>query len=199
MNIINEERITTIKIKRSEFIGHLHYAETVENARAYIASISKKHHNATHNCWAYVVGEKGEYAHSSDNGEPSGTAGKPILRMLQKYDLTHVACVVTRYYGGVKLGVRGLIEAYGEAAENSIREKDLTRLVKTFSYIIEVNYKDFDTLKYQLEKLSVSLGSAEYSDKVVVEATVEDKDVGELDVFLKEMERSGNLSFIPKE
>ncbi|MGB4096154.1 MAG: YigZ family protein, partial [Acetomicrobium sp.] len=102
-----------LTIRRSRFIGHLRVAGSVEEAKKIIREISKEHSNATHNCWAYKVGVDFPQKHYSDGGEPSGTAGKPILGEIERANLTNAVIVVTRYFGGIKLGVRGLIEAYG--------------------------------------------------------------------------------------
>src|SRR5687768_10618077 len=109
--IIDRDFEAEVKIKNSVFICHLRPAQTVEEAKAFISEISGQYKDATHNCWAYITGKNGDIFHSSDAGEPAGTAGKPILNTLNKYRLTNISAVVTRYYGGVKLGVRGLIDA----------------------------------------------------------------------------------------
>ena len=110
-----------LTIRRSRFIGHLRVAGSVEEAKKIIREISKEHSNATHNCWAYKVGVDFPQKHYSDGGEPSGTAGKPILGEIERANLTNAVIVVTRYFGGIKLGVRGLIEAYGQTAREAIK------------------------------------------------------------------------------
>lgn len=106
-----------IKIKRSRFIGTIDYTPTLENASGFVSEISKEFHDATHNCYAYKVGFGHELVfRSSDNGEPSGTAGRSILEALDKYDLIDTTIVVTRYYGGIKLGTGGLSRAYRDTA-----------------------------------------------------------------------------------
>ena len=129
-----------LEIKRSEFIGHIKRVSTVEEARAYIESVRKTYHDARHVCWAYRLGLIGEPYRANDDGEPSGTAGKPIHGILVSLGLTEVIVLVVRYFGGVKLGTSGLIEAYREAALAALtdvprRECILTeRLRLTFSY-----------------------------------------------------------------
>src|SRR3989339_351950 len=98
---VDRQRIKMIKIKRSVFVCTLDHVESIEKAKAFISRISKENKTATHNCWAYILGEKGEMFHSSDAGEPSGTAGKPMLSILKNYHMTQIAAVVTRYFGGV--------------------------------------------------------------------------------------------------
>ncbi len=108
------------KIKRSVFVCRLSYADTIDAAKNFISKVSKEYKTATHNCWAYVVGDSAQISHCSDAGEPPGTAGKPMLNTLLSHNMTCTAAVVTRYYGGVKLGVRGLIEAYALAVDQTI-------------------------------------------------------------------------------
>ena len=100
------------KIQKSTFIGHLKHITDFDSAKHFIHEINDLHSQATHNCYAYIFGKNGETSFSSDAGEPSGTAGKPILNMLLRHEMTNAVIVITRYFGGVKLGVRGLIEAY---------------------------------------------------------------------------------------
>jgi len=125
MHAIEKQMKYEIKIKKSLFIGYLKHVNDAEAARNFIREIKKLHKQANHNCSAYIVGN---ICFSSDDREPRGSAGRPILNMLRRYEMTNVVLVVTRYFGGVELGIRGLIEAYGKVAEETIRaiEKDLS-------------------------------------------------------------------------
>ncbi|MDZ4182239.1 MAG: YigZ family protein, partial [Candidatus Cloacimonadaceae bacterium] len=109
---VSEISYTAQKIQRSEFIAWLYPAQNVDQARELIAAHNKAHADATHNCYAYVIGFDRETQYYSDAGEPSGTAGKPMLNALLSASMTNVLAIVTRHFGGIKLGVRGLIEAY---------------------------------------------------------------------------------------
>ncbi|HNZ65740.1 MAG: YigZ family protein [Planctomycetes bacterium] len=170
---INQTQEVTYKVERSEFIAYLVYVDSVEQAKEEISTRSKKMYRATHNCWAYIVGDEGELFHCSDAGEPSGTAGLPILRVLQKYNLTNIATIVTRYFGGVKLGVRGLIDAYSQVVELAIQPEQLLPLIKLFSCKIKVHYSQLDYLKYQLQQLQVTIDHAEYTDSVLLHVSVD--------------------------
>ena len=110
----------TIIIKKSRFIGYASPAETEEEATRFIEQIQKKHWDANHNCYAYQIGQHDEIQKSNDNGEPAGTAGKPILEVIKKEGLKNVVVVVTRYFGGVLLGAGGLIRAYGQTAREGL-------------------------------------------------------------------------------
>jgi uncharacterized YigZ family protein len=109
-----------IIIERSRFIAHVHRAETEEQAQEFIQQIKKKHWDATHNCSAYLIGENNQIQKANDDGEPSGTAGVPILEVLKKKNLKDTVVVITRYFGGIKLGAGGLIRAYGKATSEGI-------------------------------------------------------------------------------
>lgn len=113
-----------IKIQRSRFIGHIEPCDSEQRAKEILKKIREKHNKATHNCWAYII-ELNNYKieHCSDNGEPPGTAGRPILGAIKRSGLVNVMLIVTRYFGGKKLGVRGLIDAYGLTAEKTINLK----------------------------------------------------------------------------
>jgi uncharacterized YigZ family protein len=193
---VDKERIVEIKIKRSKFIAHLFYAETIKDAKNYISEISGKHNLANHNCWAYIVGDNANIFHSSDAGEPSGTAGQPMLNMLKKYEMTNIACVVTRYFGGVKLGIRGLIEAYGEAVEAAIKSEKLIKLVKTKEYSIETNYAFAETLKYKISQLEAKLIEIQYSDLVLMKFQVEMHLSANLEKYLNELSSAGKLKLL---
>lgn len=123
-----------IEVKKSRFICTVGRAATDAEARAFIASVKKQYWDANHNCSAYVVGERRETQRSSDDGEPSGTAGVPMLDVLLKRELTDTVAVVTRYFGGTKLGAGGLIRAYGQAvsqtvdAVGTIQRKEITQV-----------------------------------------------------------------------
>jgi len=154
---VTKDRKKELKIRRSTFIAHLHYATTMQEAKEFISQISAEHKTANHNCWAYIVGEKGETFHSSDAGEPSGTAGQPMLNALKKHDMTNIVAVVTRYFGGVKLGVRGLIDAYGESVTAAIKMLPLKKLVKLSSYKICCGYEHAEQIKYKVEQLNAEI------------------------------------------
>ncbi len=125
-----------MKEKGSEFIGHLSPAEDRESAEEYLNNIRTRFHDATHNCFAYRIDEN--LFRYSDDGEPSGTAGKPILSMIDKYNLKNVILVVTRYFGGTKLGTGGLIRAYSRCAEETIGKASIRR--KYNFRILEAEY-----------------------------------------------------------
>ena len=192
---IEHGRTTTIKIKRSIFICTLEYVESIEKAKNFISRISKENKTATHNCWAYILGEKGDIFHSSDAGEPSGTAGKPMLNTMKSHGMTNIAAVVTRHFGGVKLGVRGLIEAYSVSVKNTIELKKLKKLVQTISILIEVSYEFNDTLLNQIKNYLVQIKNTAYTDKIVHTIEIELKNLAKVERLLSEYQSRGKLKF----
>ncbi len=147
-----------IEIDRSRFIGSVANAATVEDARAFIDAVSAEFADATHNCWAYVVGPPGSTSHvgMSDDGEPHNTAGRPMLNVLLHADVGDVVAVVTRYYGGTKLGRGGLVRAYGAGVQAALdlaaraERVDWTHWVLTFDYAakagLERHYEAFEVV-----------------------------------------------------
>ncbi|WDP90104.1 MAG: YigZ family protein [Desulfobacter sp.] len=189
-------RITEIKIKRSRFICSLAYAESMEAAKAFITSVAKDNHTATHNCWAYVVGDKGQFCHSSDAGEPAGTAGKPMLNTLQSHGMTCTAAVVTRYFGGVKLGVRGLIEAYAQSVAAAIDSAPLVKLVKTETIMVALPYGMNDTFLSRIKTFKVEVAHTDYGEQVDHTLSVEAQDLSAFKTFLNEYKNQGLLNYI---
>jgi uncharacterized YigZ family protein len=190
---IEKDRRTETKIKRSTFIANLHFVDSMKEAKDYISKITAEHKTANHNCWAYIIGEKGETFHSSDAGEPSGTAGLPMLNTLKKHNMTNIVAVVTRYFGGVKLGIRGLIDAYSQSVENAIAESPLKKLVKTSEFNITTTYDFGEILKHKITNMGATISDIEYSEKIKLKITIEDHDKEVLEKYLKEMERAGKI------
>ena len=193
---VANDRKKELKIKRSTFIAHLHYVTTMQEAKIYISLVADEHKTANHNCWAYIVGDKGETFHSSDAGEPSGTAGQPMLNALKKHEMTNVVAVVTRYFGGVKLGIRGLIEAYGDAVEAAIEEYPLKKLIHLRSYKITCGYDLAEQLKYKIEQLNAGIDNVDYAADVTISISIEEHIKDDLEKYLLELERAGKLKII---
>ncbi|RBP91519.1 putative YigZ family protein [Cytobacillus firmus] len=164
-----------IEIERSRFIAHVARAETTDEALEFIQKIKKKHSNATHNCSAYLIGENDQIQKANDDGEPSGTAGVPILEVLKKKKLKDTVVVITRYFGGIKLGAGGLIRAYGNATSEGILaagivERTLMRVIHT-----KVDYTWLGKLENELRSSTAyTLKEIHYLDMVEIETYVED-------------------------
>lgn len=142
---IAQDGIVEEEIKKSRFICHLKRVTTEEEARAYITSIKKQHHKANHSCSAMIIGEKSEIKRSSDDGEPSGTAGVPMLTVLEKQELTNVVAVVTRYFGGIKLGAGGLIRAYAGSVAGAVAELGRVEVKEQDGLLLQLTYPQYQT------------------------------------------------------
>ncbi|GAB6188271.1 hypothetical protein JCM30566_00100 [Marinitoga arctica] len=175
---------TTIKIKRSEFIGNVKKVHTEEAAKEFIKEISTKYRNATHNCWAYKIDDiKFNY---SDDGEPSGTAGKPIFGVIEKYNLKNIAIVVTRYFGGVKLGVRGLIDAYSQCAEKTIKSSKIGKYINLKIYQVITDYSKYAEIERLLKRLNGwNIIKNEFMAEVTFEIAIEENREEEIWLILK--------------
>ncbi len=163
---IAASRQAELKIKRSVFICHIGHTATISDAKEFIAVTAKENKTATHNCWAYVIGSKGDVFHCSDAGEPSGTAGRPMLQALHHHRLTDVAAVVTRFFGGVKLGVRGLIDAYGQVVRQAVAGAPLHRVTDDRNFEIEVAYPFNEAFLQQLSTYGGTILHSEYKETV---------------------------------
>lgn len=180
-----------LKIRRSEFTCRLARTDTIEAAKAFISKISKENKTATHNCWAYVVGDAGQISHSSDAGEPSGTAGKPMLNVLISQRMTRVTAVVTRQYGGVKLGIRGLIQAYSEAVEAALSAAKKVRLIQADLVRIQVPYDCNDPLLSQVRRFSATIAHSDYTEQIIHEILVEKHQSADFSQMLSQFEPQG--------
>lgn len=163
---IKENGKATIEIKKSEFICSLARTETEEEARAFIDKIKTEHRKATHNCFAYMIGLNDEIQRESDNGEPSGTAGVPILEVLKNLELHNVTAVVTRYFGGIKLGAGGLIRAYSNATSNAIEKVGVVRRVVQTELSLKVSYSAWGKLQNYLENNQVNVSNTVFMTDV---------------------------------
>lgn len=137
-----------IEEKRSKFIANLICVKNVEEAENSLREYKKKYHDARHNCYAYIINGETIIKKASDDGEPSGTAGAPILNVLERKELSNVIAIVTRYFGGILLGTGGLVRAYSTAVIKAIEKAKIIDLVKGYEIEVNVNYQNLENLKY---------------------------------------------------
>ena len=143
---IKEDGQIQEEIKKSRFICHIKRVTTEDEARNFIQDVKKEHYKATHNCSAFILGERSERKRSSDDGEPSGTAGVPMLGVLENQQLTNVCAVVTRYFGGIKLGAGGLIRAYSSNVALAIKEIGIVHIKEQLGLRIALSYSQYQEL-----------------------------------------------------
>lgn len=157
-----------IVIKKSRFIGYAKPANTEEEAVAFIEEIKKKHWDATHNCSAYRIGERDQFQKALDDGEPSGTAGKPILEVIRNRGLKNVVVVVTRYFGGIMLGAGGLVRAYTDGAVVGIDAAGPIVKVLHQEVVVDVDYTWYGKLENELRGRGFRVGEVAFTDRVRV-------------------------------
>lgn len=170
---IKKDFIAEEEIKKSRFICHLKRVYTEEEARAFISEIKKEHHKANHNCSAFTLGERQEIQRSSDDGEPSGTAGVPMLEILKKREITNVCAVVTRYFGGIKLGAGGLIRAYAGSVGHALDQVGLVKFVTQEQLILTLDYGNYDGLQRFLSTQGLVISESEFLSDVTVKLFVD--------------------------
>lgn len=156
------------EIKKSKFISQVKHVETEDEAREFIQQIRKKYFDATHNCSAWILGESGDKQKSNDDGEPGGTAGNPILESIKKNELTNICAVVTRYFGGIKLGAGGLIRAYSHSATLAISSAEIIQMMTFQKISLTVEYNFLATVENYLRNKKISVANAEYADVVTL-------------------------------
>jgi uncharacterized YigZ family protein len=157
-----------IIIRRSRFIGHAAPVTSEQDAIAFIERIKKEHGTATHNCSAYICGDRDEFQKQSDDGEPSGTAGKPILEVIKHQGLKNIAVVVTRYYGGIMLGAGGLIRAYTDGAVAGIEAAIAIQQILHQEIWVHMDYTWLGKIENELRNRQVLMGETQFTDKVIV-------------------------------
>ncbi|MGT2803326.1 uncharacterized protein, YigZ family [Streptococcus henryi] len=174
---IKEDGIVEEEIKKSRFICHLKRVESEDVARDYIAQIKKKHHKANHSCSAMIIGENSEIKRSSDDGEPSGTAGVPMLTVLEKQELTNVVAVVTRYFGGIKLGAGGLIRAYSGSVANATKEIGIVEVKEQEGIKITLTYPQYQTFANFLASEGLVESETEFLENVTTSIYLDSENV----------------------
>ncbi|MBC1667073.1 YigZ family protein [Listeria welshimeri] len=176
-----------IIIEKSRFICHIMRVTTESEAQTFIQTIKKEHRDATHNCSAYIIGENDQFQKAHDDGEPSGTAGVPMLEVLKKKKLKNIAVVVTRYFGGTKLGAGGLVRAYGSAVSETIQTIGIVEC--TLATIIKCSfaYSLVGKIENALEQKNYQINDKEFTDKVVFHVFVDNDDIPHFRKWITEM------------
>ena len=157
------------EVNKSKFLAHVKHVETEEAAREFILMIRKKYFDATHNCSAWVLGERGDKQKSNDDGEPGGTAGNPILETIKKNELTNCAVVVTRYFGGIKLGAGGLIRAYSHTTALGITSSKVVQMTLFEKISLTLEYNFLATVENYLRNKKIRVKGTDYADVVTLE------------------------------
>ena len=180
---IENESIAEIIVKKSKFITTLYEENSKDEAEKILQNVRKKYFDAKHHCYAYII-EKIEKC--SDDGEPSGTAGAPLLALLKSANLTNVIIIVTRYFGGILLGTGGLVRAYTESAKNAIENAKIVYKDYGIQFEIEISYNNLKEILFICKNLDINIIKIEYQEnvKLLLESTFEEK---------KELEKSNKI------
>ena len=163
-------------IHKSRFIGYASPAQTEEEALAFLQSIRMKHKDATHNCYAYVIGRNAGVMRYSDDGEPGGTAGLPMMEVLKAQGVVNCCVVVTRYFGGVLLGAGGLVRAYAQGSKAALNAAGVVVMEKSAHHLVEVDYSTWQRLEYFLRSAPVIIEHTEFGASVVCTLIMRSRD-----------------------
>ena len=185
---ISEPSTATIREKMSRFIAFAHPVETAQQAKEVIAEYQRKYHDARHVCWAYMLGQERKDFLSNDNGEPSGTAGKPILGKINSFGLKNIVIVVVRYFGGIKLGTPGLIQAYREAARSAIEEATVVEERVKVTSTVSFGYVSLTPVMRLLKNPGVNILSQDFDNTCSITFSTPADDMEPLLAQLKKVE-----------
>lgn len=188
--------------KKSRFIANVRLVESEEEALAFIEEMKKKYWDARHNCYVYSVGTNREYTRCSDDGEPSGTAGRPMLDVILGEDIYNVAVVVTRYFGGILLGTGGLVRAYSKAVQEGLHASRIIEKKKGISLAVTTDYTGIGKIQYIAGERKLPILDSEYTDKVILKLLVPDSETESVQKAITEgtngrarMQKEKNLYF----
>lgn len=191
-----ENNVTAeIEEKRSRFIANVFYVESAEEADEIIKKIKKKYYDARHNCFAYIINDNIFVKKASDDGEPSGTAGAPILNVLEKNDLCNVLVIVTRYFGGILLGAGGLVRAYTEATTKAIKAAKIVEQEEGYEAEVVISYQDMEKFKYYCNKNNIKIINIEYFENIKCTIEVTEKEKNDLNNYEFDETKANILQF----
>lgn len=185
ITILKDETAEIVE-KKSKFIANIYYVENIEQAEEKIKKVKKTYYDAKHNCVAYRVAENGQVVEkSSDDGEPSGTAGGPMLNILQKNNLCNIVVIVTRYFGGILLGTGGLVRAYSDATQKAIEKCIKVYKVDGIEIEIKLDYANLDIFKYYCKNNEINITKIDYGEDIALKIEMEKN---RKNSFLKDIE-----------
>lgn len=183
MKTVKENIENEIIINKSRFITLLIKINNLDEIEKNLKEIKKKYKDATHYCYAYIIGNKEK---CSDNREPSGTAGMPILNVLKQNDLTNILCVVIRYFGGIKLGAGGLIRAYSTSASEALNKTNIVNLIKGYKIVIEFNYDNIKQINYLLKDIQIK---KEYGNTITYTFNIKEDSLNKIENELSKISK----------
>ena len=180
--------------KRSSFLGHVRMVETEEDAKAFVQAVKKEHYDARHNCWCYAI--KDGPTRYSDDGEPQGTAGVPMLEVFQRQGVTNFVCVVTRYFGGILLGAGGLLRAYTKSAKDALDAAGIAVVRRWVELAVPCSYSMFERMKLETEAYKGIISDIEYGADVTIYALIPEELADDFAARIFDMS-GGKIEVIP--
>ena len=180
--------------KRSSFLGHVRMVETEEEAKAFVQAVKKEHYDARHNCWCYAI--KDGPTRYSDDGEPQGTAGVPMLEVFQRQGVTNFVCVVTRYFGGILLGAGGLLRAYTKSAKDALDAAGIAVVRRWVELAVPCSYSMFERMKLETEAYKGIISDIEYGADVTIYALIPEELADDFAARIFDMS-GGKIEVIP--
>lgn len=190
---------TEISEKKSRFITNIFYVESKQSAEEIIKNIKAKYYDARHNCYAYSVLENGiSFIKCSDDGEPSGTAGEPILNVIKKNNLQNILIIVTRYFGGILLGAGGLVRAYSNSAINGINSGKIVEKTPGYQLKIKIDYENNEKFKYYCNKNNIVIISTNYDEDITYKIELNEEEYNKLknQGMSENIQKTLNLKYI---
>lgn len=182
--------------KKSRFIANLFYVESAEDAENKIKEVKKRYYDAKHNCFAYLIYENNKILKKfSDDGEPSGTAGAPMLEILEKIGIYNVVIIVTRYFGGILLGTGGLVRAYSESLKKAISLATILTQESGYEVDVECTYSSFEKFKYYCNKNNINIINSTYSDTIICKIELNNEEKENLKKEIEDQNRLNILRF----
>ncbi|WP_414046810.1 YigZ family protein [Macrococcus equi] len=196
---IKEDTVNEEVINKSRFITYLYKVESEDEAKAIISDIKKKHKDANHNCSAYTIGDQHQIQKANDDGEPSGTAGVPMLEALKKNDVHNTLAIVTRYFGGIKLGTGGLIRAYQSGVTQAIKSIGKVIVKNALKYSVTLSYDATGKFEHAIAEQPFMILDTIYTDKVTYHIQITAEDKASFEAFLTETTQGNALFSIEQE
>lgn len=190
---VRSEQTARLTVARSEFIARVRRVESQKQAKEWVKDCKNRWKDASHNCSAYVVGRDGQHQFCDDNGEPHGSAGRPILGAILSLELTNVAIVVTRYFGGKKLGVRGLIDAYAKTAHRALAASGVVEVVPCSELRIAADYNQIDRIQYLLREANAQVMNQTFAQDVQMLVSVPEAQSRDLSMRLRPFAKEVHL------
>ncbi len=191
---INEEYENKIIINKSIFITHLYRVNNIDEVNDILANVRKKYYDATHNCYAYIIGDNGDIKKASDDGEPSKTAGFPMLDVLEKNNITNILAITTRYFGGILLGAGGLVRAYSSSISEALKLVKLYDIKPQIKFSLTLSYSGYNTLIKTINYINII--DTSFNQDIIITASIDKELYDKLNEDLYKYKIDSKLTYL---